>query len=160
MKKLLFLLLFIPSILQAQYFEALPQPETKHPWRTIALYSSSIILNGIGDGLNDEGHKGWGHAANAFSIGFIVLSPLVLDYDKSKRWAYVLDYGFLRIAYFDWTYNTTRGLPLTYIGTTSTWDKYFMQKLKPPDGFAMGRLVSFSVGISIPFNLVGTNSEE
>ena len=117
--------------------------------KIISVYAGSIILNAVGDGLNDDGHKGWGHACNAASIGILLTSPFVIDYDKSKWGYYLTSYVALRIATFDYAYNATRGLPLSYIGTTSAWDKG-LQKLKPPDGLAMGRLVSLTIGISIP----------
>jgi hypothetical protein len=52
---------------------------------------------------------------------------------------------------FDPVYNLTRGLPVTYIGTTSLWDKG-LQKLAPPEGFLFGRGVSAIAGISLPLN--------
>lgn len=121
----------------------------KEPLKVIAVYSGSIILNAVGDGLNDNGEKGWGHACNAASIGLLLTSPFIIDYNKSKWGYYLASYISLRVALFDPSYNLTRGLPITYIGNTSTWDKG-LQKLSPPDGLMAGRGVSFIVGISIP----------
>ena len=140
MKYLIIILLFFTLNVSAQ------------SWKIPALYTGSVIFNGIGDGLNDNGHKGWGHFSNAVSVSLLVFSPFIADYNKDKWWAYPISYGFLRVGLFDWTYNTARGLPLTYIGNTTYWDKG-MQKLNPPNGFAMGRAVFFTVGFSIPFKL-------
>jgi hypothetical protein len=116
----------------------------------IGIYSGSIILNSVGDGLNDSGNKTWGHACNAASIGLLLTSPFIIDYEKSKWGWYLTSYVSLRIAYFDYGYNLTRGLPLNYIGGTSMWDKVLC-KMNPPNTY-MGRAVFFTVGISIPFN--------
>lgn len=120
-------------------------------WKIPAIYSTSIAFNAIGDGLKDSGQKDLGHVFNAASIGLVVMSPLIYDYQKDQWWVYPLSYMFLRIAIFDWAYNWTRGLPYNYIGNTSIWDKG-MQALDPPDGFAMGRVVALTVGISLPIN--------
>ena len=142
MKKLLvILLLLLASNIYCQKSEA---------WKVIGIYSSSIVLNAVGDGLNDSGEKQWGHLCNAASIGLLLTSPFVIDYDKSKWGWYLTSYVSLRIALFDYSYNLTRGLPLNYIGGTSTWDRV-LTKMNPPDTY-MGRGVFFVVGISIPLN--------
>ena len=122
-------------------------------WKVPAIYGTSVVFNAIGDGLNDSGHKDVGHCFNAASIGVVVMSPFIFNYQKDKWYIYPLSYMFLRIALFDWTYNWTRGLPYNYIGGTSIWDKS-MKKLAPPDGFALGRLVSFTVGFTLPINFL------
>lgn len=144
MRYITFILLFFFTIqLSAQKKEA---------WKVISVYSSSIVLDAIGDGLNDSGDKDWGHLCNAASVGILLTSPFIIDYDKSKWGYYLTSYTALRIALFDYTYNTTRGLPLNYIGNTSFWDKG-LQKLNPPDTY-MIRGVYFIVGISIPLNKI------
>lgn len=150
MKKLL-LLILISSLLtintQAQYRQ---RKNISEPIKVVAIYTGSIVLNAIGDGLNDSGSKMWGHSLNALSTGLLLTSPFIVDYDKSKWGYYLTSYVFLRIALFDLVYNKTRGLPVTYIGNTSPWDK-FMQILSPPDGFMFGRGVYFLIGVTIPF---------
>jgi len=127
--------------------------QKKDAWKSIAIYSSSIILEGIGDALYDNGSKELGKSLQMVSFSFVLMSPFIMNYDKSKWYLYPIEYGFLRVALFDWTYNITRGLPVTYIGDTSVWDK-FLQEVSPPDGFAFGRVVAVTVGISIPLNFI------
>ena len=118
--------------------------------KTILLYSGSIILNGIGDGLNNNNHKTLGHACNALSIGTLVASPFIINYDKSKWYGYILDYAFLRYSLFDASYNITRGLPYNYIGTTAGTDIIFH---KAPAGFrTFTKSISMTVGIFLPIN--------
>ena len=60
MKKLIIILLLSCSIVSAQSYNPYNSEPQKKEWKykeavkTIALYSSSIILGGIGDGLNDS----------------------------------------------------------------------------------------------------------
>ena len=154
MKKLLtILLLSLSSVLIAQDYYTIDTIEKKkipESVKVITLYSSAIILNAIGDGLNDSGEKQWGHACNAASIGILLTSPFIIDYEKSKWGWYLTSYTSLRIALFDYSYNLSRGLPLNYIGGTSTWDKV-LKEMNPPDTY-MGRGVFFIVGITIPIN--------
>lgn len=154
MKKLLtILLLSLSSVLIAQDYYTIDTIEKKkipESVKVITLYSSAIILNAVGDGLNDSGEKQWGHACNAASIGILLTSPFIIDYEKSKWGWYLTSYTSLRIALFDYSYNLSRGLPLNYIGGTSTWDKV-LKEMNPPDTY-MGRGVFFIVGITIPIN--------
>ena len=63
MRKLITILfLFLTLTVNAQKKEAL---------KVISLYSGSIILDAVGDGLNDSGHKAWGHLCNAGSVGAV-----------------------------------------------------------------------------------------
>ena len=92
MKKLIIILLSIVCIqLSAQKRDA---------WKIITIYTSSIGLDAIGDRLNDSGTKTWGHVCNATSIGILLTSPFIIDYDKSKWGYYLTSYVALRIAFF------------------------------------------------------------
>ena len=118
--------------------------------KTILLYSGSIILNGVGDGLNNSGHKTWGHTCNALSIGTLVASPFIINYDKSKWYGYILDYCFLRYSLFDASYNIANGQKFDYIGTTAGTDIIFH---KAPAGFrTFTKGISMTVGIFLPIN--------
>jgi len=138
--------------IKSDYFDSytVVKEQKSQAWKVIAVYSGSIIFNAVGDGLNDSGEKQWGHFCNAASIGILLTSPFIIDYEKSKWGWYLTSYTSLRIALFDYSYNLSRGLPLNYIGGTSTWDKV-MKQMNPPDTY-MGRGVFFIVGITIPIN--------
>jgi len=123
------------------------------PLKIILIYTGSIVLNAVGDGLNDSDRKNWGHVCNAASIGLLVTSPFIIDYDRSKWGWYLTSYVFLRITFFDWTYNLTRELPLDYIGTSNWWDKGLNSF--GPYSTAPIRLVSGIVGIHIPIGQIG-----
>ena len=129
-------------------------PKSDEAWKIIAVFTGSIILDAVGDGLKDKGEKEWGHVLSAASVGLLISSPFIIEYDKSKWGYYLTSYVGLRIAAFDYTYNATRGLPYNFIGNTSFWDKG-LRKLSPPDGLAMGRIVSAIIGISMPINELG-----
>ena len=121
--------------------------EKSEKWKVIALYSTSVILNGIGDGLNDSKQKTAGHLFNAASVGTLVLSPAIFDYQKDKWYWYVLSYACLRAALFDITYNLTRNLPVNNTGSTCITDKcYNLQGINP----MYPRTIFFAVGFTIP----------
>jgi hypothetical protein len=168
MKKLLVLLLVVLSLsAQAQICGNVKfnQPQKKEflspAAKIIITYSTSILMEAAGDALYDKGitqggnYKQWGKVLKMGSKATLLLSPFWNDYDKSKWLTYALSYTFLRVSLFDPMYNVTRGLPVTYIGTTSFWDKE-LQKLKPPDGLMAARGVSLIMGISLPINNLNT----
>jgi hypothetical protein len=118
--------------------------------RFIALATTSIILNGIGDGLNaNPKTKPAGHIFTAAAIGALVATPLLVNYNKRKWYVYALSYGFLRAGLFDATYNTTRHLPYNYSGNSCLWDK-FWRKAGGRNILDMG--LSLSVGVFLPLN--------
>jgi len=123
--------------------------EIPEPVKAIGLYTISIALDAVGDGLYDEGSKTWGHALNAASTALLLVSPVVLDFDGDDWWAYVLTYVTLRVALFDYTYNVTRGLPLSYTGTTSISDKAWNQ-IAPPGHRWVPRGMCLILSIHIP----------
>ena len=122
------------------------------PAKVIMLYSSSILLDAAGDALNDSGHKDWGHLCNTGSVGILLVSPFLINYEKKKWGWYIASYVGLRIGMFDYTYNAVRGLPLETIGTTSNWDKG-LQALNPPNT-RFGRVVFFTFGFFVPINML------
>ena len=120
------------------------------PVKVISVYAGSIILNAAGNALNDARHRELGHICNAASVGLILSSPFIIDYNRSKWGWYLTSYLALRVALYDYSYNFFNGKPLNYNGSSSYWDK-FMGKLNPPN-FYFGRAVALTVGISIPIN--------
>ena len=137
MKRLIFLVLLFSFIncysqtdsvnvrISYQTPENLHSSEKLNNLKLIGIYTASILLNGIGDGLNDSDHKTTGHIINSLSIGLLVASPFLLDYDKRKWYWYLATYISLRIGLFDIAYNLTQGLPFGYSGTTSPTDKLY-----------------------------------
>ena len=70
--------------------------------------------------------------------------------NKDNWWWYLASYISIRIAVFDYSYNITRGLPMSHIGTTSITDK-IQQKFNPPAGHIFfPKMIFFTVGITIP----------
>jgi len=151
MKIIIIILLFFSLNLSAQ-LRGLSTHKFPESAKVILTYTGAVALNAIGDGLNDNGVKGWGHVANALSIGTLLMSFTWIDYDRTKWWVYPLTYVSVRFAGFDYIYNTTRGLPLNYIGGTSFYDQ-FMQKLNPPETYLM-RGCALVVSISIPIKFL------
>lgn len=123
--------------------------QSGEPLKVIGIYSGSVILNGIGDGLNDSGQKTWGHICNASSIGLLVSTPIVFDNVTKENWYhYPIVYSCLRFSMFDYSYNMIRGLPFDYIGTTASMDRIFRNA---PAGFMrFVKGISFTVGIVAP----------
>jgi len=151
MKKLTFLLLLIPVLTFGQYIpEKRYRIQIPEPVKVIGLYTASVVLEAIGDGLYDDGQKQLGKSLQAVSLGMLLVSPAVLDMDRDNFWWYLVSYVSLRIGLFDYTYNVTRGLPLDYIGDSSYTDKV-LQEFNPPHQL-MVRGVFFTLGIVIPIN--------
>lgn len=146
--KLIILLLLLAAAAQAQPRGR--RVEIPEPVKVIALYTTSIALEAVGDALYDDGDKAWGKSLQAASLGLVIVSPFVLDVERGTWYWYLSSYVCLRVALFDPMYNATRGLPLGYTGTTSVWDKA-VQRVVPPEGVKMfGHSVFFIIGVSIP----------
>jgi len=118
--------------------------------RFVALAATSIILNGVGDALNaNPNTKSAGHIFNACSIGTLVATPFVVNYNKRKWYIYALSYGFIRAGIFDPAYNISRKLPYNYTGTSNVWDRFWKQN-GGRNVFDMSLFLT--VGIAIPLN--------
>lgn len=116
--------------------------------KMIGLFTASIILNGIGDGMNDSDRKGIGHLYNAASIGTLLCSPFLVRVEKKRFLYYLASYTFIRYGIFDGVYNMTRGLPMGYCGTASYTDKLLGKA--NPTLVTSTRILSFAIGIYIP----------
>ena len=159
MKRLIFFVLLFSSIncysqvdsvnVQVSYQtpKSYHTPKKFDNLKLIGIYTASILLNGIGDGLNDSNHKTAGHILDSISIGLLLASPFLLDYDKKKWYWYFATYVSLRVGLFDIAYNTTRGLPFGYSGTTSPTDRFYNSVGINP---TIPRSVFFVLGITIP----------
>ena len=84
----------------------------------ITLFLFNIILNGIGDALNDSNRKKIGHILRALSILTLLIVPVIMNITIFD----VLGYVFLRFGLFDILYNITRKLPLNYSGSSDVVD--------------------------------------
>lgn len=116
----------VPNFTQENKYWYLDKGRTKiskSGTEILLLYSTSILLNAVGDALNDEGDKFNGHLCNAGSIALLLATPLLVDLDRTKWYWYLATYTSLRIGMFDFAYNKTRGLPLNYVGTSSATDR-------------------------------------
>jgi hypothetical protein len=167
MKRLLFLMtgmLLLSTVLFSQYAthdphfldifksnDFKPHRDRDHQaLKTILVYSGSILLNGVGDGLIYNHHKNWGYACNTLSIGTLIASPLVIKYDKHKWYGYILDYAFLRYTLYDSGYNITNGDKYQYLLVNDRIDKMFR---KAPAGMrSFDKVITLIVGISLPIN--------
>lgn len=109
-------------------------------WKVAAVGGGSVAL-AIGDGLNDSGHKDWGHLVEAIGLGAYGSYGYLLDKDSLVK--DVMAGVFVRYGVFDPSYNLTRGLPVGYTGNTSYPDK-ILRKFNPPEGMKM-----FTHGLSL-----------
>jgi len=148
--RLTFILLFACSTIFGQvqhkppgFIQRIPEPV-----KVLSIFTASIVLDAVGDGLYDSGDKMWGHTFQAASTGLLVASPLFLNMDRDNFWWYLISYTSFRIAFFDYTYNLTRGLPLEYRGNTSYWDKV-VNEFNPPSTL-WHRSAFLTLGIVIP----------
>jgi hypothetical protein len=116
-------------------------------WKVIGLYASAVVLNAMGDGLNNTDRKTLGHILNTASIGTLLVSPFLIQYEKKKWYWYLLTYTSLRLALFDATYNLTTHQPIDYIGSTAITDKWYRTA---GVGYNISKIAGFAVGITIP----------
>lgn len=120
--------------------------------KIILLFLLVILLDAIGDALNDSRRKGIGHLLQAIYVGLLLLSPFYINIAIEVIGWYLTAYICLRIALFDITYNLTRKLPWNYIGKTSLWDRVRMSFMPPPRMEIFGRLIFLIAGISMIIN--------
>ena len=116
--------------------------------KVIGIYTSSIALSAIGDGLNFRGYsqggdQSLGHICNALSTGILLMSPLFINMEK--WWWNIASYLSLRIALFDPLFNIGAGLPIDYRGVANTWDKAVDLNMWQRSAFLI-------VGVMIPIN--------
>jgi hypothetical protein len=142
MKKLLIILLLFSTLTaHAQQGKAL---------KVLGTAFAFSILNGIGDGLNDSGHKTAGHAVNALSYATLAAGTIWSEPERKDWWRHLIIYGGARYVTFDASYNLTRDLPITYIGTTAGSDRLLK---KVPAGFrTYTKGVVFVTTVGFTFN--------
>ena len=126
-------------------------------WKGLAVTGwniGAVILEAVGDGLYDDGKKYAAHSVQAAGTLMLLTGPFVLDLNRGDWLTYGLNYVFMRVAFFDPTYNITRGLDINHIGTTSNWDRFLGELAAPPHGYWFGRSIFFVAGVSIPLNYI------
>lgn len=137
------------TIISATHFRPSQKP-TSRGWKTLAVFTSSILLDAAADATRDNGNKMLSHTLEAGSVATMIGGMIWIEPSWEDIGWYAASYLSLRFAIFDPVYNSLSGLPLNYHGTTSIYDK-FWNKMNPPLGAEMfGRVIIFSVGFSIP----------
>lgn len=149
MRILIIILIFFSLNCKAQH--SFSEKNAKH--KRLALYTLAIGLDAVGDALNDEGYKDWGHACDAMSIG----AHLYIPFDKDLQGLFrsnssqfkelgknILIYSCIRFAIFNIIYNSVRGLPLNYVGTTDFIDKSGMNNSLFLKGITLTLVISLN----------------
>jgi hypothetical protein len=158
MKKLTILFLMICTLANGQINFNQPKKEFPKAAKILITMVSWSILNGIGDGLNDSGHKGWGHACNAASAAALLGGTLWSKPERGEWPIYFASAIFIRYGTFDAAYNLTRNLPFDYIGNTATIDKAMAKVPAHFRTFTKG--IALTIGISIPITNFNQNKNE
>lgn len=130
----------------------------KKSFAILGIEMSSLALEASGDALFDlgkiEGDRNkmqWGHTLQAAGYGVLALALPMIDwrFPVADGMTVFASYMTLRYGSFDYMYNTVRGLPLGYIGTTATVDNVLR---KQPEAMVhLSKGLSFSLGIVILF---------
>ncbi len=112
---------------------------------TLILYLLAIVAVGaIGDALYDM-DKIWAHNLDALEIGMLLAMPFLFKYG----WWGIVVYVSFRIFGFDYIYNIVRGLPLSFVGSTSWWDLLLAKQL--PMGIAFAKILFLAFGIGLTY---------
>ena len=159
MKKIFIILLLLISIsanCQYKYHQHRKEARNK-AITTLAVQLGSIALEATGDALLDRGRyegnqnmMSWGHALQAGSVATLFTLPLFLE--KQDVLPFVGSYLFLRAGTFNPIYNSVRGVPWYYNGSTNVFDKAWASLNPPPFGKAWFNSLSIIVGVSININ--------
>ena len=156
MKKHLTILLLLACVtIQAQNW--MGKVDWKRTGINMGIALASVTLEMTGDALYDMGKETgdvnqmrWGHTIQACGYGVLV-ATIPLLYPRPKDIGVLsLNYLAIRYTFGDAIYNSVRGLPLLYAGTTSTHDN-ILSKM-PPDGRAFTKVISFGFAIGININ--------
>ena len=160
MKKLVFILLFLPAVAFSQdndYWFPVPQQQTfferiPEPVKVITIFVSSITLDAVSDAMIAQNKNTvLAHSLDAVNIGMLLSTPFILDIDKNNWFAYLTSYVCFRIALFDPIYNVTRGYPIAgerY--PVSLWDKALIKVNPPPGAEIFARSMFLGIAITIP----------
>lgn len=122
---------------------------TARPFLIIIYLVAMVAMGAIGDGLFGSGHKTWGHACKAAEVGMLLGGSFIFGIPRDGWLPYLASYVFIRFAVFDYAYNLTRGLPLSYHGGTSFYDNFVNRLAAPGHGWAFAKIISTAVGIAL-----------
>jgi len=144
MRKLFTIILILISL--NSFAQTRTQREIRNDnWLRLGLFTGSIALNAVGDGLNNSGNKEWGHVCNALSIGVTLSIPLIINVDKSNWYWYLLEYSFIRFAMFDYGYNYAANLPYDYVGDSNHYGQIMQgQDLIFPKAWSLTLGIAFN----------------
>jgi hypothetical protein len=162
LKKTIYLMKRIFSILLLTLtLSASAQWYKSEAFKSVAINTSIILLETVGDGLIDQGrYEGnqnkmvVGHAVQASSVALCLTKPLLQDLDRHEWVADIISYSFIRIGTFNMAYNVTRELPIGYTGTTSLYDRVWNSFRAPESWVIGGQMLCLTVGISIPIDIL------
>ena len=112
---------------------------------------AATSLNAVGDGLNHNGNKDWGHAANATAIAMYISGPFALNIERRDWFPYLVGCVLVRFEFFDPVHNAVIGEPLSYVGNVSNYDKAVQAIDAPPFGWWFARGISLTLHISINY---------
>ena len=73
------------------------------PYIVIAVLTTSVVLEAIGDGMYDSGDKLQGKLFQAASVASLLSLPFIIQ-DTDNWWYGILSYVCLRVAFFDPVY--------------------------------------------------------
>jgi hypothetical protein len=90
---------------------------------TLALFSGSVIMGGIGDGLNSRAHYASGHLLNAASVASLIAVPLLVKISGHDKFRYLASYVLIRYAFFDMAYNKAAQRPANFMGGKNYYDE-------------------------------------
>ena len=116
--------------------------------RILILYTVSIVLAAVADGLMDAGGKITAHSLEAVSVLALLVVPFVHKHRGGWGW-YIAAYLCLRIGLFDPMYNLAAGNELFFHGTTSLWDMLTGAFNPPVVAELFGRAVFAFAGVMI-----------
>ena len=151
---LIVIILTVP-VMSQQHSEWIKSRKTT--WKKTALNMgisiASVALEMSGDALFDMGKDAgnvtqmqWGHTLQAAGYGALLSIPLLQPTARDIP-VIAVNYLCIRFTFADAIYNSVRGLPLLYSGTTSEHDN-FMSTI-PPDGRAFLKTISFGFAFSV-----------
>jgi len=169
MKKLVFILLFLPVVAFSQdndYWFPVPQIEQKEPFlyripkpiKVTFVNFAVITFDAISDGIvaNNDLNLPLAHTLDMISYTTLLVLPFCdfMEFKKQDWFWYITAHAFLRAGWFDLVYNYTRGFPVFgYRTDVSLWDKAVSAVNPPPGAEAYVRAWCITASIIFTFEL-------